>query len=391
MKTEPYLFKISLTCAQILDMKPTKLYYCLLFIFSIVFETNAQKLNLLIGTYTKPGKSEGIYVYEFDVSTGKAVYKNKAAGLTNPSYLAISNNEEFVYAVNEAGPGKGSVSAFKFDKKTGALDLLNQKPSEGDGPCYVSIDKAGKHIFVANYNGGSFSVLPVLSDGSLADAVQKVTLKSNGVGKGQQEKPHAHSTVLSPDENFLYVSDLGDDEILAYSYAFNSPVPLKYIQTIKVPAESGPRHLTFHPNKKFAYSVQELSCEVFAYRYKKGRLSFLQNISGLPHGYTGRKWAADIHVSPDGKFLYSSNRDDANDIAVFSISKKGTLTSAGRQSSLGKAPRNFVIDPSGNYLLVANQNSDDIFIFKRDIKTGLLTDTGEKIEVASPVCLKFAE
>ena len=370
-------------------MKPTVLICCLLMILSVM-KTEAQKLNLLIGTYTKPGKSEGIYVYEFDTTTGKSTYKNKAAGLTNPSYLALSKDENFVYAVNEAGPGKGAVSAFAFEPKSGTLTLLNQKPSNGDGPCYVSIDKERKHLFVANYSGGSFSVLPVNKDGSLADGVQTITFKSNGLGKGQQEKPHAHSAVLAPDEKYLYVTDLGNDEILGYKYSSKATPPLSRNQLIKLPAGSGPRHFEFHPNKKFAYAVQELSCDVVAYNYKKGHLSFHQKISGLPEGYTGRRWAADIHISPDGKFLYSSNRDDANDIAIFSIQKNGRLTSVGRQSTLGRAPRNFVIDPSGNYLLVANQNSDSIIIFKRDMNTGLLKDTGERIEIGAPVCLKFA-
>jgi len=372
-------------------MKPVPFICCLVLTLAVITESYAQKFNLLVGTYTRPGKSEGIYVYEFDASTGKAAYKNKAAGLTNPSYLALSENQKFVYAVNEAGPGKGAVSAFGFDKESGALNLLNQVPSNGDGPCYVSTDRAGKHVFVANYSGGSFSALPILPDGSLGNAIQTVVYKSNGAGKGQQEKPHAHSTVLSPDDTYLYVSDLGNDQIMTYHYTATSPLPLIAIDSTKLPAGSGPRHLTFHPNKKFAYSVQELTCDVFAYNYKKGRLSFLQNISGLPEAYNGRKWAADIHVSPDGKFLYSSNRDDANDIAIFSIQKNGKLVSVGRQSTSGKAPRNFVIDPTGNYLLTANQDSDSIIVFKRDKKTGLLTNTGEKLDVGSPVCLKFGQ
>ena len=354
-------------------------------------EINAQKLNLLIGTYTKPGKSEGIYVYEFDTKTGKPMYKNKVIGINNPSYLALSKNGKFVYAVSESGPGKGAVSAYAFDKGSGAFNFLNSKSSNGDGPCYVSIDKGSNHVFVANYTGGSFATLPVLKDGSLGDAVEAIAFKSNGIGKGQQEKPHAHSAVLSPDEKHLYICDLGNDEILSYNYSADSQNPLVASEVIKLPQGSGPRHFVFHPNKKFGYAVQELTCEVVAYSYNKGKLSFLQSISGLSEGYTGRKWAADIHISPDGKFLYSSNRNDANDIAIFSIQKNGMLISAGRQSTLGKAPRGFVIDPTGNYLLAANQNSDNVIIFKRDRKTGLLTDTGERIEVGSPVCLKFGE
>ncbi len=359
-------------------------------IINLMTETQAQKFNLLIGTYTRPGKSEGIYVYEFDAASGKVIPRNKATGLNNPSYLALSRDEKFLYSVSEGGPGRGAVSAFSFDKRTGALNLLNSKSSMGDGPCYVTVDKKNKNVFVANYSGGSFAVLPILNDGSLGDAVQSITFTSNGIGKGQQEKPHAHSAVLSPDEKYLYVNDLGNDEILSYKYSPKASKPLSPAQVIKLPQGSGPRHFDFHPNKKFAYSLQELTCDVAAYHYKNGELTFLQSISGLPAGYTGRRWSADIHVSPDGKFLYSSNRDDANDIAIFSIQQDGTLVTVGRQSTLGRVPRNFAIDPSGNYLLVANQNSDNIVIFKRDKNTGLLSDTGERIEVGAPVCLKFS-
>ncbi|MGV3508154.1 MAG: lactonase family protein, partial [Sphingobacteriaceae bacterium] len=268
---------------------------------------------------------------------------------------------------------------------------LNQKSSAGDGPCYVAVDKNNNHVFVANYMGGSFSVLPVHKDGSLGDAIQTEKFIHNGVGKGQQGKPHAHSTVLSPDEKYLFVSDLGNDEILEYKYSNNNDIPLKKEDVIKIPAGNGPRHFEFHPNQKFAYSIQELTCDILAYSYKKGKLSLIQTIEGKPAGFNDKKSAADIHVSPDGKFLYSSNRDEINDIAIFSIQKDGILTFVGRQSVLGKTPRNFVIDPTGNYLLAANQNSDNIVIFKRDKETGLLNDTGERIEVGSPVCLKFGK
>jgi len=371
-------------------MKPGVFFYCLLGMAALLSETSAQNLNLLIGTYTKPGKSEGIYVYTFDASTGKLRYKNKVAGLKNPSYLAISTDEKFVYAVNESGPGEGAVSALAFDKVSGELKLLNQESSGGDGPCYVSINKENTHVFVANYSGGSFTALPVLKDGRLSKALQTEKFNPNGRGKGQQASPHAHSAVLSPDEKYLYVSDLGNDEILSYAYSGEDKKPLNKLETVKLPHGSGPRHFQFHPNGKFAYSVQELSGEVVAFTSNLGKLTLLQSISGLPAGYTGRRWAADIHISPDGKFLYSSNRDDLNDIAIFSIQANGKLIAAGRQSTLGKAPRNFVIDPSGKFLLVANQDSNSIVVFKRDTETGLLEQTGDTIEIDSPVCLKFS-
>lgn len=369
--------------------------YLLLFISVISFgsmsSVKAQKLNLLIGTYTDKGTSEGIYVYEFDTKTGKAVYKNKATGTENPSYLAISRDGKYVYAANEAGAGE--VSSFTFDKKSGSLKLLGKKPSNGTAPCYVSTNSKGNFVFAGNYGAGNFSVYPVSSDGSLGDAVQVIQHSGSGINKERQEGPHVHSTVLSPDEKFLMVSDLGTDKISIYHFdAHNTTKPLIPADQpyVEVKAGNGPRHLDFHPNGKFAYSIQEMTGNITVFAYNNGHLNAVQNISILPQGFNGAIGAADIHVSPDGTFLYASNRGEANDIAIFSIDKgTGMLKPSGRASTLGKGPRNFVIDPSGNFLIAGNQNSDSVIIFRRDKKTGLLSDTGERIKVGAPVCLKF--
>lgn len=357
-------------------------------------ETRAQKFNLLIGTYTNTKKSEGIYVYEFDSKTGKTHYKNKAAGLDNPSYLALSNNEKFVYAVSEAGPGKGGVSAFSFDPVDGRLEFLNKKPSNGDGPCYVAVDKDNRLVFVANYGGGSLSAISISEDGSLTGDAQAIQHQGSSVNRERQDKPHVHSTVVSPDGQFLFVSDLGTDKI--YSYRIDSKNAAKPLSPAdpaftEMPAGSGPRHFEFHPVKSFAYSIQELSGNVTAFNYSAGKLEPIQHISMLPQAFSGEIRAADIHISPDGKFLYTSNRGGGNDIAIFQVDgKTGKLTLIGRHPSLGNGPRNFAIDPSGNYLLVANQNSDSVVVLRRNKKTGELKDTGERINVGSPVCLKFS-
>ena len=384
-----YLF-----CAKIPNMKCTFKLTCLLLISFITTEIYAQKLNLLIGTYTKTGKSEGIYVYEFDTQTGKAVYKNKAAGLTNPSYLALSKDEKYVYAVSENGPGKGGVSSFTFDKSRGALTLLNVKPSIGDGPCYVAVDDKNNHVFLANYGGGSAIARALNPDGSISDTNQYLKYTGNSANKSRQNAPHAHSSVLSPDNKYLFISDLGTDRINIYRYnPKNETKPLTAGKPafISVVPGSGPRHFDFHPNGKFAYSIQELTGNIGVYKYKKGKLQLIENISSLPQGFNGKVGAADVHVSPDGNFLYISNRDDLNEIAIYQIDQSsGKIRLAGRQSTIGRVPRNFVIDPTGNFLLVANQHTDSIIVFKRDKKTGLLSDTGERLNVGSPVCLKFA-
>jgi len=374
-------------------MKLSDFFIGLLSMTLFFAEAEAQTYNLLIGTYTKNSKSEGVYVYEFDAKTGKATFKNKATGLVNPSYLAISKDEKHVYTVCEAEPGKGAVSAFNFDKKTGALTLLNTKSSIGNGPCYVSVDKDNKYVFLANYGGGSATAIAVNSDGSLSDKNQFIQFEGNGPNKERQLSPHIHSTVLTPDNKYILISDLGTDRINIFKLADDQEKPLQAAKTPFVTTKpgSGPRHFDFHPNGKFGYSIQEMSGNITAFAYHDGSLTLIEDISGLPQNYAGKIWSADIHVSPDGKFLYASYRDDLNDLAIFKIdSKTGKLNLIGRQSTLGKVPRNFVITPDGNFLLAAHQNSDSVVIFKRNKETGLLSDTGERIDVGSPVCLKFA-
>lgn len=350
----------------------------------------SKNYNVLIGTYTS-GKSEGIYVYEFNSETREVKYKNKAVGVENPSFLALSPDNKKLYAVNETS--EGEVSAFRFDAKSGALTFLNKVPSEGAHPCYISTDKSGKNVFVGNYSGGTLSVLPVKHDGTLGNSIQTIQHEGHGVNKDRQEKAHVHSAVFTPDYNYLLVGDLGIDKAMIYKYDPEkkvSPLSQSIPPFAALKAGSGPRHIAFHPNRKFAYIIQELTAEVTAFTYKDGKLTAIQTVSLLPANFEGKVGAADIHVSPDGNFLYASNRGDANDISIFSIGSNGKLTLAGRQSTSGVGPRNFAMDPEGNYLLVGNQKSDSIVIFKRNKKTGLLTDTHKRIEVGEPVCIVFS-
>jgi 6-phosphogluconolactonase len=380
-----------------------KILFCgILLVAGAASGSRAQKFNLLIGTYTSqpsgnpaPPKSEGIYVYEFDASNGKLTYLNKAAGLSNPSYLAIAPDNKHVYAVSEGGKGSSFISSFSYDPESGALVELNKQPSGADGACYVSIDATGKFVFAANYGGGAISAIPVLPGGTLGADTQPVLFTGDGPNKPRQDKAHLHCVVLSPDNNYLFANDLGTDR--TYSFRINyseksSPLRPADPPFTKVQEGSGPRHITFHPNKHFAYLIHELEGAITVFSYANGKLNDLQHVSMLPQGYTGTGFtAADIHVSPDGKFLYASNRLAINEIVVYSIDQStGKLKEAGRQSSLGKTPRNFVIDPTGNYLLAANQDSNDIFVFRRDQETGLLTPTGTKLNIAKPVCLKFS-
>ena len=344
---------------------------------------------MLVGTYTS-GSSKGIYVYRFNSATGD--FDSVSMICTpNPSFLDISPDEKYVYAVHEIAQGGngGEVAAFSFNKKNGQLSFINQQLSGGDHPCYVAVDKTGKWIAAANYTSGSLAVLPVNKNGSIDPAVSIVQHEGSGVNTERQKGPHTHSSVFSPDNKFLFAADLGIDRLMYYR--FNQKTG-KLTDTNFVMTEpgSGPRHCTFHPNKKFVYLLEELTGTISAYNFSKSGLELIQDISALPPDYIGSIGSADIHVSPDGKFLYASNRGESNTIGIFEVNQKsGLLSYVDHQSTLGKTPRNFNFDPSGNFLLAANQNSDEIVIFKRDRKTGLLTDTGKRIKIGNPVCLKW--
>lgn len=359
--------------------------------FIWVSSLNGQEHYLLVGTYDSP-KSEGIHVYRFNSNDGssKAISHIKTS---NPSFLAISPDNRFVYAVREKarnGEG-GEIAAFSFNKISGELTLLNAQLSGGDHPCYVDIDKTGKWVFAGNYTSGSFAVLPVKEDGSLGEATSVIRHTGSGPDTVRQKGSHVHATVINPDNNYVFVPDLGTDKVMIYAFddVSGKVEPARETYAASLPG-TGPRHFTFDPKNEYAYLVEEMGGNVVTYKYKKGKLSLQQSLSAMPAGDSRFPGSADIHVSPDGKFLYVSNRGDVNSIAIFSISgKSGKLKLIGHQTTLGKTPRNFNFDPSGKFLLVANQNSDEIVVFSRDLETGLLTDSGKRIAVGKPVCIKW--
>ncbi|MBD0331638.1 MAG: lactonase family protein [Chitinophagaceae bacterium] len=365
-----------------------KLFFsCCSLLLSII--GTAQQYTLLVGTYTK-GKSEGIYVYDFQPSTADVVLLDSVK-TSNPSYLAVSPGNRHVYAVNENGPdnGSGKVSAFAFNKSNRQLTLVNQQSSGGDDPCYITVDKTGKWVIVGNYSSGTLSVLPVAPDGGVGTAVITLQHKGSGPNKLRQQSPHVHATVLSPNNKYLLVTDLGIDKILCYNFNSKKGI-LTTKSSTKLSDGSGPRHLDFHPSGKWVYVIQELSGTVTTFKYNNGSLQQIQEINLLPQEYTGEGTSADIHVSPDGRFLYASNRNPTNSITIFAIDQiSGKLSVVGHQSTLGKVPRNFNFDPTGNFLLVANQETDNIVIFRIDKQTGALADTGKQIHVPNPVCLKW--
>ena len=361
----------------------------LVLIVCIRAQAQENKLNLLIGTYTNSCESKGIYVYDFDVNTAEFSFKNSSSTVVSPSYLTVSNDNHFIYAVNENGVNS-AVSSFKFDSKSGAINLINEQDSKGADPCYIINDE--KNVFVANYSGGNIVVFGKNEDGSLTEAKQVIQHFGKGMNVERQEKPHVHMVYFTPEKKFVLVNDLGKDKVYSYHYDLDSTnEPLRISDSIAVKSGSGPRHLTFSKDGKQVYLLQELDGSLTTFSYLDGKLKKIDETTILAKDFKGTFSAADIHISPDGKFLYASNRGEANTISIFKIQENGKLESLGQTSTLGKGPRNFAIDPSGNFLLVAHQYSNDVVIFKRDKTTGKLTDTGKRIQLCSPVCLVFTK
>lgn len=364
--------------------------------------TGAPVYDLLVGTYTVGGKSHGIYVYRFDSATGQASPVSSVETV-NPSYLVVSRNRRHVYAVNELpgdnGPAteRGGISAFAFDPRAGRLTFVNRVSSEGNDPCYSSLSPDGRYLLTANYSvaadpGGSFAVFPLTDDGRVGAAALVVHHEGGGPVKGRQDSAHVHSTVFAPDGRFLFVQDLGVDKLYTYRYTNDgsrglvSPTPEGYVP---MPAGSGPRHLVFDASGRYAYLTSELAGTVTVLRYANGRLSPLETFQLTAPGFKGKIGAGALHLSPDGKFLYATNRGDANEIVIFSVDPHdGLLRLVGRQSTLGRTPREFAIDPTGRWLIVGNQDSDTAYVFRRDPATGLLAQPA-RLDIGSPVDFVF--
>jgi 6-phosphogluconolactonase len=419
----------------------------------MVYTATSQTSYLFVGTYTNTGNlnnpaarldstgSKGIYVYRFDggdpgavraagAEGGKGAAPAKggklrvtllshteAAAVCNPSYLAITGDGHHLYACTESRMfSKGSVSAFDFDRGKGRLRLINKQPSGGDNPAYVSVSQEGRYVAVANYTGGSLSVYPVGKEGELLRCAINIQHFGHSIDSSRQDRPHVHSVVFSPEGRYLYTQDLGLDKIMIDAFDEGKAPPMEDMAgnaagggpggfgartraadvgvgeaTVATAGGSGPRHLVFSPNGRYAYLVEEMGGSVDVYRYhpESGALDSLQRIPAHAEDVKGPFRSADIHISPDGRFLYTSNRAESN-IAIFSIEPAtGLLKAVGYQPTFGKEPRNFTLDPSGRFLLVANQESNSIVVFRVDRATGLPERAGETIAVPAPTCLKM--
>ena len=365
-----------------------------------------------VGTYTgaigNGGNGEGIYLFAMNPSTGHLSLNKVVSEISSPSWIAFDPSRTHLYAVNEIsnfnGTTSGSVSSFAINRSNGDLTFLNVVSSEGGGPAHLSVDPSGKFVLVANYGGGSIAVIPILQNGALGSATdthQDVDslgpMRATDAPPGSfaisgHDAPHAHMIQADPSNHFVLQTDLGQDRIYVYSFDTTGGklTPASSNAFVNVPPGDGPRHLAFHPNGKWLYSIQEEASTLifFLFDPAMGALVAEQTVSTLPRRFVGTNFTSEVMVSPDGSFLYAANRLH-DTIAVFSIDATGGLTHVGESSTLGDYPRHFNIDPTGNFLYVCNQRSDAITTFRIDHTSGLLTFTGQYTPVGSPASIIF--
>ncbi len=342
-----------------------------------------------VGTYTGHG-SRGIYLWRFDPATGRAEPAGLAAETENPSFLAIHPSRKYLYAVNEND--KGMVTAFAIDPATGKLKKLNSISTEGSGPCHLSVDRSGRALAAVNYGSGNVVLMRLNPDGSLGGVVSRDQHTGTGPDKARQEGPHAHSINFTPDGNFAVAADLGTDSLYVYRFDASKPqLTRDNSLTVKTAPGAGPRHFAFHPDGKYGYAINEMASTVTAYSYDgKGKLTTLGSVSTLPKNFRGENSTAEVVVHPNGKVLYGSNRG-VDSIAVFSIDPAtGKLTPRAQTPTQGKEPRNFALDPTAQYLFAANQNSNNIVLFRVDSQ-GQLKPAGQTLSCVSPVCVRFVQ
>jgi 6-phosphogluconolactonase len=357
-----------------------------LLLMFVLAASHAQKHHLLIGTYTNtPSKSMGIYSYTFNSKTGDVERIGQYVKAENPSYLTLSADKKTIYAVSESGNNSG-LSSINFNWETAIGTTTSFKPT-GANPCFVLSDPI--NVITANYSGGSIDVYAIEKDNSLGALKQRIQHTGRGPDP-RQKSAHVHQVQFSPDKKYLVSTDLGEDKVYIYNYQPSNDRPLSFHKTIKLKPGYGPRHLTFSPNGKFMYLTNEFKGTINVYDYRDGDLELLQEIETVASEFKGKIDAADIHISNDGKFLYQTNRGDINAINVYAINaKNGKVTFVQSTSTLGKGPRNFIIDPSGKYILIANQLTNNVVFFKRNSNTGKITPLQQELEIDRPVCLIF--
>lgn len=371
-------------------MKRISLLIVLIASVLIVFGQNTAKQKFYVGTFTSEG-AKGIYLCEFDSENGEITLKQTFMGIDNPNFLKVSPDKKYLYVVNrspkEIELAGGYISAYEIGRN-GTLKFLNKQLSHGDDPCHVDVSPDGKFVALANYGGGTTALYPVAENGSLLPASSVIVNEGSSIDKSRQTKPYAHSIKFSPFENKIFSADLGTDQLNIFELDGD-----KLIQNgqkfVKLQPGAGPRHFDFHPNGDFIYVISELNSTITTLKRVGDNWEEVQIISTLPADFKGTSYCADIHISTDGKYLYGSNRGH-NSIAVFSIDNETKkLKSLGFVPVEGDWPRNFSLSPTGDFMLVANQKSGNITVFKINKTTGMPELTGKQIEIPAAVCLEF--
>jgi 6-phosphogluconolactonase len=341
-----------------------------------------------------PGDKGAIHAYQLDLGTGQLKLVQRTTDVENPFFLALSRDHKYLYSIHAkqfGGKEAEHVAAYALTGRSGQLKLLNRQSARGSAACYLDVDATGKAVLVANYSTGSVAALPVKEDGSLGEAASFHQHTGSSVDPARQKEPHAHCIVISPDNRFAYAADLGLDQVLAYrldaAQAKLTPSRQPFVRT---PPGAGPRHLTFHPNGKHVYVINELSNSVtlFDFDTDTGMLIEKQTISTLPKDFTGKSYCADLKITPNGRFLYGTNRGH-DSIAAYRIGSDGRLTLLGIEPSLGKGPQNLAITPDGTLLLCANMPGDNVAVFRIDVKAGGLTSVGPPVAMPGPSCIKL--
>jgi 6-phosphogluconolactonase len=347
------------------------------------------------GTYGQ-GPNDGVFVAELDTATGNVSEPRLAGRAINPSFIALHPDRRHLYAVDEVstfgGRRTGGVAAFLIAPDTGFLTRINEQSSRGAGPCHLSVDKAGKHVLVANYDGGSVAVLPIDERGALKPASSVIQHHGKGPNLRRQEAAHAHSINLDAANRYAFVCDLGLDKIFIYRFDSTAgKLSAAQPPIVKLAPGSGPRHFAFDPTGRFAYAIDEIdsTITVFWYDIENGTPSRIQVVSTLPKDFKGENTGSEVAVHPNGRFVYGANRGH-DSLAMFSVDPvTGKLIAQGHEPTQGKTPRNFAIDPTGAFLLAANQDSDSVVVFRIDTSTGRLRATGQKRRIHQPVCVRY--
>lgn len=353
----------------------------------------SQKQFVFFGSYNWDKGSEAVYVYELDNDTGKLSKVASSSDVINPGYITVSSDGKYIYASSDAKtPNYGTVSSFAFDPDKKSLSFLNQQKTRGENPVYVNVDKSGKWLINATYNQATISVFPLLENGKIDSIAQHFKFtEGSGVNPTRQEKSHTHSAVFAPDYTTVLFADLGADKILQYPFDASQNKPLIYNQStfINTKPESGPRHITFSKNGKLVYSIEELAGMISVYDFSNNTLKEIQRIATHPDKITEGFESSDVHISPDGKFLYATNRGKENNIAIFKVLNDGKLESIGYQKTGGKHPRTFAIDETGKFIIVTNVISQDVTVFRRNLETGMLKKVGKPVKINHPTCVKI--